>query len=212
MNEVDPQARLDIMVSAMLSCVACPLSENRQNVVPGTGPANANIMFIGEGPGANEDLQGYPFVGKSGRLLDELLNMIGWNRKDVYITNTVKCRPPENRDPFESELKICQENWLDPQIAVIQPSIIVPLGLHALQRVIPGMKIGDARGKTFSRNGFTIFPTYHPAAALRQKRYKEILTEDFKQLPSLINNILNKGLRTTVPPPTTNESHQINLC
>ena len=183
------QTRLELMVSEMHSCQACPLSSNRTNVVPGTGPVDAEIMFIGEAPGKNEDIKGEPFVGQSGKLLDNLLSSIELDRDSVYITNTVKCRPPNNRDPLPSELDTCQDHWLDAQIAIIQPSIIVPLGRHALNRILPGTAIGKSHGKTFQKLGFTIYPIYHPAAGLRQIRYKELLVEDFKNLKTLLSNM-----------------------
>ena len=205
------QTRLELMVSEMLSCRACPLSSDRTNVVPGTGPVDAEIMFIGEAPGANEDIKGEPFVGQSGKLLDNLLSSIELDRDSVYITNTVKCRPPNNRDPLPSELDTCQDHWLDAQIAIIQPKIIIPLGRHALNRILPGTTIGKSHGKTFSKLGFTIFPIYHPAAGLRQIRYKELLVEDFKTLKTLLGN---KREPTTEPKPhhtTTKKNQQINL-
>ena len=212
------QVRLDLMVSGMLSCEACPLASNRTNVVPGTGPADAEIMFIGEAPGAKEDAQGEPFVGQSGKLLDTLLSSIELDRNSVYITNTVKCRPPNNRDPLQSELDTCQDHWLDAQIAIIQPKILVPLGRHALNRILPGTTIGESHGKTFTKTGFTVYPVYHPAAGLRQIRYKELLEEDFRNLDILLRNHsesadiqkISQEAATNIPSSNENNS-QINL-
>ena len=205
MTTESSQVRLDLMVSGMLSCQACPLSSNRTNVVPGTGPADAEIMFIGEAPGAKEDTQGEPFVGQSGKLLDTLLSSIELDRNSVYITNTVKCRPPNNRDPVQSELDTCQDHWLDAQIAIIQPKILVPLGRHALNRILPGTTIGESHGKTFTKMGFTVYPIYHPAAGLRQIRYKELLEEDFKNLSILLKSYLKpEDLQTTSQGSTDN--------
>ena len=216
MSMESSQTRLELMVSEMRSCRACPLSSERTNVVPGTGPIDAEVMFIGEAPGANEDIKGEPFVGQSGKLLDTLLSSIELDRDSVYITNTVKCRPPNNRDPLPSELDTCQDHWLDAQIALIQPRIIVPLGRHALNRILPGTTIGKSHGKTFHKLGFTIYPIYHPAAGLRQIRYKELLIEDFKNLKTLLGNEQepskeSKQNATNQNEFLTNENEQINL-
>lgn len=186
MTTSEAAARLEEMVQAIRSCTACPLAEGRTNTVPGEGPANAEVMLIGEGPGFNEDKQGRPFVGQAGKFLDELLASVGWNREKVYITNTVKCRPPDNRDPLPTELDTCQEHWLDPQIATIQPKVIVTLGRFSLNRLLPGEMISRAHGQSFEKNGIIIYPIYHPAAALHQQRFRAVIMEDFKRLPEII--------------------------
>jgi DNA polymerase len=168
-------------------------------------------MFIGEAPGANEDIKGEPFVGQSGKLLDNLLSSIELDRDSVYITNTVKCRPPNNRDPLPSELDICQDHWLDAQIAIIEPKIIIPLGRHALNRILPGTTIGKSHGQTFSKLGFTIFPIYHPAAGLRQIRYKQLLVEDFKTLKTLLGNKREPTEEPKSHHITAKKNQQINL-
>jgi len=151
---------------AVHACTNCALSEQRTKAVPGEGASNAGIMFIGEGPGYHEDRQGRPFVGPAGQLLDKLLASIGLKRADVYITNMVKCRPPSNRDPFPGEIQACS-GYLDAQVKLIAPRVIVTLGRHSFGRFFPSESISKARGKARTWKGQTIFPIYHPAAAGR---------------------------------------------
>jgi DNA polymerase len=143
-------------------------------------------MFIGEGPGANEDKQGRPFVGASGKFLDELLAQAGVTRADVWITNIVKCRPPGNRDPQLDEIETCTSNYLDAQIKIVNPSIIVTLGRHSMSRFIMNAKITQIHGQMQKVGKRFVIPMFHPAAALHQSRFKPMLLEDFAKLPGLL--------------------------
>ncbi|QAT62734.1 uracil-DNA glycosylase [Acidilutibacter cellobiosedens] len=163
-------------------CHRCDLSQGRTNVVFGEGNKKARLMFIGEGPGYNEDQQGRPFVGKAGQLLDKMIEAIGLKREDVYIANIVKCRPPNNRNPYEEESVICIE-YLRWQVKIINPDIIVCLGAIAARNIIsPDFKITADRGKWIQRGSFYIMPTYHPAALLRDENKKKDSWEDFKKI------------------------------
>jgi len=156
-------------------------------------------MFIGEGPGYNEDQQGRPFVGAAGNLLNELLGMIGLRREDVFITNMVKCRPPQNRDPFPIEIETCS-GYLDGQIAEIKPDAIVPLGRHALGWFFPGGTIGALRAKPRKVGDVTVFPLYHPAAALHNGALKPTLEQDFRKLGDLLARIRQEREKPAAPP------------
>ena len=177
----------DALVQQIHDCTLCTLSEKRTRAVPGEGSRTADIVFIGEGPGFYEDQQGRPFVGPAGKLLDKLLSSIDLKREDVYITNMIKCRPPENRDPLPGEIQACKP-YLDRQLAMIGPKVIVTLGRHSLSRWFPGETIGKARGKPRKRDGVTVYPMYHPAAALRNRSLMSTLESDFKQLLVLLDS------------------------
>lgn len=188
--------KLEDLNKKIKRCEACGLAKTRTNVVPGEGSAQAEIMFIGEGPGKNEDLQGRPFVGSAGNFLNKLLGKIDLKREDVYIANVVKCRPPKNRDPLPEEASVCW-NWLEQQIKIIKPKIIVPLGRHSLLRFFPEANIGEYHGralrKKFGTLGeFIFFPCYHPAAALYNGSLRSVLEKDFKKIPKLIGKINKK--------------------
>lgn len=175
------------------SSQCCHLADARNNIVPGEGNADAEILFIGEGPGKNEDEQGRPFVGQAGQLLNQLLAEIGMKREDVFIANVVKCRPPQNRDPLPEEVETCWP-WLVAQVEIIDPRLIVLLGRHALERFIPGMKISATRGKILRRNvpgiGMKVLmPTYHPAAALYHNQWLVPLKEDFRKIPRILEHL-----------------------
>ena len=146
-------------------------------------------MFIGEGPGYNEDQQGRPFVGQAGQYLEELLASIGFSRDEVYITNMVKCRPPNNRDPFPGEIQACSK-YLDVQIKLVQPRVIVTLGRHSLGKFLPGETIGKTHGKPRQVGNLIVYPIYHPAAALRQHTLRTVLEQDFQAIPSLLQGDL----------------------
>ena len=172
------------------NCEGCDLWKTRNNPVAGEGPVIAKVMFIGEAPGYNEDLQGRPFVGKAGKLLDELLRSVELDRKEIYITNILKCRPPNNRNPQSSEVSSCTP-YLDKQITNIQPSVIASLGNFASSYVLEkygfqAEKIGKIHGKTFHIKNLLfdarIIPLYHPAAAVYNPNIKDILMEDFKSI------------------------------
>ena len=170
------------------ACNKCEIARSRTRVVPGEGPENAEIMFIGEAPGYNEDQQGRPFVGQAGQFLNELLSSVGLKRTDVYITNIVKTRPPNNRDPLPTEINNCKP-WLDRQIEAISPKIIVTLGRYSLARFFPGKTIGQVHGTSVTDNGTTYFAMYHPAAALHQQSLRETLMKDMQKIPVLLTEI-----------------------
>ncbi len=166
-------------------CQKCALSHSRKNAVPGEGPANAEIMFIGEGPGFYENEQGRPFVGAAGHFLDELLAQAGLKRSDVWIGNVVKCRPPGNRDPLPGELAACNE-YLERQIAAIDPKIIITLGRYSMTKFMPGAKISVVHGQMRRVGDRSVIAMFHPAAALHQASLKPAILKDFSQLPMLL--------------------------
>src|SRR5215211_9416920 len=180
------EQKLEKLAKQIKVCTRCELHRSRTEAVPGEGPTHAEIMFIGEGPGANEDKQGRPFVGASGKFLDELLAQAGVTRADVFITNVVKCRPPGNRDPQPIEVETCTSNYLDNQIKIVNPSIIVTLGRHSLNKFLPGAKITEIHGQMQKVGKYFVIPMFHPAAALHQERFKPLLLEDFAKLPELL--------------------------
>lgn len=176
---------LDEIARDVDQCTRCDLHHSRKHGVPGDGPADAAIMFIGEGPGFHENEQGKPFVGAAGQYLDELLASIGMAREDVFIGNVVKCRPPGNRDPQDDELEACSP-FLDRQIQVISPKVIVTLGRFSMAKFFPNAKISQVHGQAMQVRGRLIVPMYHPAAALHQPSLKAIVEHDFEKLPQLI--------------------------
>lgn len=178
-------ADLQALNQQIHACQECALHRARTNAVPGEGAPNASLMFIGEGPGFNEDRQGRPFVGPAGQFLDELLLSIGLKREDVFITNMVKCRPPNNRDPFPGEISSCSR-YLDAQIDSIKPAVIVPLGRHALARWFPRDSISKVRARPRVFDGITLFPLYHPAAALHNSALRATIESDFAKLGALL--------------------------
>ncbi len=176
---------LDTIASEVRVCLRCPLGKERTHAVPGEGPANARIMFIGEGPGYHEDVQGRPFVGASGQYLDELLAGIRLRRKDVFIANVVKCRPPGNRDPEPVELAACRD-YLDRQIALILPEVVVTLGRFSMQRYFPGQSITRIHGQPKRVGDVYYLPLFHPAAALRNPEWRQQMVGDFALIPQLL--------------------------
>jgi uracil-DNA glycosylase family 4 len=182
---VNPVEELKQVAQEVSVCTKCKLHFSRKLAVPGEGPANAEIMFIGEGPGFHENEQGRPFVGAAGRFLDELLNNIGFKRSDVFITNIVKCRPPGNRDPEAEEIASCNE-YLERQILAINPKVIVTLGRFSMGRFLPNAKISDVHGQAMKVKGRLVVAMYHPAAALHQHSLKSTVEEDFSHLPEMI--------------------------
>ena len=180
----------DELQQQCMSCRKCPLCQERTNVVFGVGPKNAEVLFIGEGPGENEDLQGEPFVGRAGKLLDEMLEIIDLSRtKNVYIANMVKCRPPKNRDPLNTEQDACID-WLRNQVALLQPKIIVCLGRISAMRIIKeDFKITQEHGRWFEKNGTLMIALYHPAALLRDPRRKPETFDDLKTLQAKIREV-----------------------
>ena len=168
------------------ACTGCALHESRKNPVPGDGPATAEIMFIGEGPGFHENEQGHPFVGASGKFLDQLLAQASVTRADVFIANVVKCRPPGNRDPLPDELAAC-DAFLEAQIEAINPSIIVTLGRFSMNKFFPGAKISAVHGQMKRIGERFVIPMFHPAAALHQAALKPSILGDFAKLPDQLN-------------------------
>ena len=177
--------------SLIRSCILCDLHKTRKLAVPGTGSGISGLMLIGEGPGFYEDKQGLPFVGRAGKLLDKLLKEISISRKDVFITNVVKCRPPNNRDPLPQELEPCTP-YLEKQIKIFYPRVIVTLGRFSLSHFLPSEKISTSRGRPVNWQGKILFPVYHPAAALRNPQLAETLRKDFQMIPKLLIDSLRK--------------------
>lgn len=174
----------------ILVCTDCALSQSRTKAVPGEGPDNAEIMFVGEAPGWHEDQQGRPFVGQAGQLLDELLKSINLKRANVFIANMVKCRPPGNRDPLPGEIQACRK-FLDEQLLTIRPKVIITLGRHSLGRFFPGETIGKVHGTSKKGNGVIYFAMYHPAAALHQQALRKTLEADILKLPQVLAQLGN---------------------
>lgn len=200
MSEIESVSKnpdLEKISQEIFICQKCQLCQKRLQAVPGNGNIFSRLMFVGEGPGKNEDEQGIPFVGRAGKFLDELLASIDLTRAQVFVTNVVKCRPPENRDPLPEEVTACWP-YLMAQIKIIQPLLIIPLGRHAMYRFLPEtFKISDIHGQAKkminSQTGEfqTYFPLYHPAAALYNPTLRATLISDFKKIPKVLE-ILNK--------------------
>jgi uracil-DNA glycosylase family 4 len=170
------------------ACQRCVLSQGRTHAVPGEGPEDADILFIGEGPGFHEDRQGRPFVGAAGNYLNELLEKIDLKREDVYITNVVKCRPPGNRDPQPEEIDACRP-YLDRQIEMIRPRLIITLGRFSMQRYFPGASISRIHGQPKRVGNVIYYPMFHPAAALHQPRWRSLVEEDMLKIPDLLGRL-----------------------
>jgi DNA polymerase len=202
-------AELQQIAAEVNVCQQCKLHGGRKRAVPGEGPAEAEIMFIGEGPGFHEDQQGRPFVGAAGNLLVELLAAIGLTREQVFIANVVKCRPPGNRDPEPDELKACSA-YLDRQIKALNPKVIVTLGRYSMERFFPGAKISSIHGEARKVGGRLVVAMFHPAAALHQAKYREPLFEDFRKLPELIASAA-KAPAAPPPKPDEPENKQLSL-
>jgi uracil-DNA glycosylase len=177
---------LEKIAADVRGCPLCKLARTRKNAVPGEGQISAKIMFIGEAPGRSEDEKGKPFVGAAGRILDDLLKKAGIERSQVFITNIVKCRPPNNRVPEEDELIACRP-YLDRQIALIKPKVICILGRTAYSSILGGSSITANRGKIVERSGQKYFSTFHPAAVIYNKSLRSRLEDDLKKLAEEIN-------------------------
>ena len=175
------EQRLQEIRQEVTTCQLCQLARERLNAVPGEGPSKVDIMFIGEAPGFHENRQGKPFVGQAGQFLSELLQAAGLEREQVFITNVVKCRPPNNRDPLPEELKACQR-YLDEQIALLDPEVIVTLGRISMAKFITDGRISAIHGRTHNVNGRKVVTMYHPAAALHQPDLRGSLLRDFANL------------------------------
>ncbi|HUN22408.1 MAG TPA: uracil-DNA glycosylase [Anaerolineales bacterium] len=193
-------------------CQACGLASGRTRSVPGSGPLTARVMFIGEGPGFNEDKQGLPFVGQAGKLLEQMLAKITLNRTDVYITNVVKCRPPNNRDPLPEELAACG-NYLDRQLLLIRPELIVTLGRFSMARWFANEKISIIHGKPKRFDKTVVMPLFHPAAALRNPQWLKLLEEDFLKIPRILAKLDAEKAQATPSPatPSPTSGEQLTL-
>jgi DNA polymerase len=187
---LEPVDLLALIAKETSACTKCDLQHSRKNAVPGAGPQNAEIMFVGEGPGFHENEQGLPFVGPAGKFLDELLEKVALPRDEVFITNVVKCRPPNNRDPLAEELAAC-DGFLERQIAAINPKVIVTLGRFSMQKYLPNAKISQAHGQAVRVKGRLVVPFYHPAAALHQPSLRSAVEADFARLPEWIEKAGN---------------------
>ena len=192
-------------------CTDCPLSQTRTNAVPGEGPDNADLMFIGEGPGYHEDRQGRPFVGPAGQFLDGLLASIGTNRREVFIANMIKCRPPQNRDPMPNEISACQK-YLQRQIELVNPKLIVTLGRFSLGYFFPGESISKARGRLREKDGRRLYPVMHPAAGLRRQELRASIVQDFQAIPSLLEQAVpSTSVETDVEQQESDSPEQLSL-
>ena len=185
----DKGSTLAALNAEIAECPDCELSLTRTLTVPGEGHPDGDIMFIGEAPGYNEDQQGRPFVGQAGQFLDQLLSSIGLRRADVFIANVIKCRPPQNQDPLPHQLKAC-EKWLQRQLEIIGPKVIVTLGRYSMAKYFSGQTISRIHGQPRRVGGLLIVPMYHPAAALHQGGLRRTIEEDFKKLPPLLESEL----------------------
>ncbi len=200
---MNPGEELEAVAAEVAVCTDCKLHHSRKNAVPGEGPVDADLVFIGEGPGFHENEQGRPFVGAAGKFLDELLANIGLSREEVFICNVIKCRPPGNRDPQIEEIQACSK-YLDRQIAAINPKVIITLGRFSMARYFPNARISSIHGRASVIDGRLVVPMYHPAAALHQPSLRRIVEQDFTLLPDLIA----RGQKVPAPekkPPTDPE-------
>ena len=207
------QAHLDRIAAQVEACRLCRLHVTRTRGVPGTGPATARIMAIGEAPGEREDREGKPFVGQAGQLLTRLLEEVGLSREDIFTTNVIKSRPPSNRDPLPDEVTACAP-YLDQQIAVIQPQVILLLGRHALQRMVPDAPgISRCHGGVLQVGGRSYMPLYHPAAALYQSSLLSTLRDDFQRLRQHLDRLkaANTGPAVPAGEPSTEVAEQLGL-
>jgi uracil-DNA glycosylase len=190
-TEAERRTALDDVAAEVRVCTRCRLHEGRTQAVPGEGHPSTEVVFVGEGPGFNEDRQGRPFVGAAGSFLAELLGSVGWRRDEVFITNIVKCRPPGNRDPEPDEVAACAP-YLRRQLEALDPALVVTLGRHSLARFVPGGRIGQAHGTTrpvdpeTGARDASVFAMYHPAAALHQGSLRQTLLDDMAHVPAAL--------------------------
>jgi uracil-DNA glycosylase len=190
-TDAERRAALEAIAAEVRDCTRCRLHATRTHAVPGEGDASTEVVFVGEGPGQNEDREGRPFVGRAGALLVKLLGHIGWSRDDVFITNIVKCRPPGNRDPEPDEVEACAP-YLQRQLEVLDPAVIVTLGRHSMGRFMPGARISQAHGTTRPADpatgaaDATVFAMYHPAAALRTPAIERESYDDVASVPAVL--------------------------
>lgn len=191
----DTASLMDKISDEIRTCTLCRLCESRTNTVPGAGSSTAEIVFIGEGPGKTEDELGIPFCGASGRFLDELLESIQLRRDEVFITNIVKCRPPANRDPLPDEKTVCTSSYLNRQLELINPKLIVTLGRHALTHFIPDLKISEVHGQPKRYRNHVYLALYHPAVALYNGAMRITLQEDFLNIPRVLKTLSKTTLQ-----------------
>ncbi len=191
MTDAERREALDAIAREVAVCTGCRLHEGRTRAVPGEGSADTEVVFVGEGPGFNEDRQGRPFVGRAGDLLVRLLGTLGWRREDVFITNVVKCRPPDNRDPEPDEIVACAP-FLRRQLAILDPALVVTLGRHSMGRFMPGARIGQVHGTyrpadpALGAADALVYAMYHPAAALRSAEVERQSYEDAAGIPAAL--------------------------
>lgn len=208
MTEAERRTALEAIAAEVRACTACRLHEGRTQAVPGEGHPSTEVLFVGEGPGFNEDRQGRPFVGAAGAFLTELLGSVGWRRDEVFITNVVKCRPPENRDPEPDEIAACAP-FLRRQMEALDPALIVTLGRHSMGRFMPGARIGQVHGTTRAADPETgareaqVFAMYHPAAALHQGSLRQTLLDDMARVPAALVAARERRAATATPPGAT---------
>ena len=194
MTELERRVALGAIAAEVRDCTRCRLHETRTRAVPGEGDPSTEVVFVGEGPGFNEDREGRPFIGRAGDLLVKLLASLGWQRSDVFITNVVKCRPPDNRDPEPDEVAACAP-YLKRQLEILDPALIVTLGRHSMGRFMPGARISQAHGTTGAvdpasgARDATVFAMYHPAAALRGAAVERQSYEDVARVPRVLLDV-----------------------
>ena len=206
-----PNSSLEQLHAEVRACTKCGLHATRTQAVPGVGPQPADIMIVGEAPGFNEDRQGEPFVGAAGKLLDTLLARIGLSRGDVYITNVLKCRPPQNRDPMPNEAEACSP-YLVRQLALIQPKVVLILGRHALERLLPGQgSISRIHGSLVKRGDVAYVPLFHPAAALHNGALVADLERDFDRVKAYLDKLLAPPPPPEPLPVPREEAEQLRL-
>lgn len=210
MTRDERQAALDEIANEVRACTRCRLAEGRTRAVPGEGDPDTEVVFVGEGPGFNEDREGRPFVGRAGGMLVRLLGSVGWQREDVFITNVVKCRPPDNRDPQPDEIAACAP-YLARQLAVLDPAVVVTLGRFSMATFMPGARIGQVHGtsaavdpETGARNALA-FAMYHPAAALRSPSVEKDSFEDMTRVPAVLVRARERREGIDTPPPSAPE-------
>jgi len=191
---------LSDLYKEMAGCRLCEIAKTRTKVVPGEGSENAEILFIGEAPGYHEDQMGRPFVGPAGQLLDKLLASIDLKRHQVHIVNVIKCRPPNNREPSQTEIENCRP-WLDKQIEILNPKMIVTLGRYSMARFFPNKSISKIHGTGLKMNGIIYFAMYHPAAALHQQSLKQTLEDDMLKIPKYLSELQKPVEVKPEPPP-----------
>jgi uracil-DNA glycosylase len=205
MIATDKKSALAALNAEIAECAGCELSTTRTRTVPGEGRFDAEIAFIGEAPGYYEDQQGRPFVGPAGQFLDQLLGSIGLRRPDVFIGNVIKCRPPQNQDPLPHQIRACEE-WLQRQLEIIDPKLVVTLGRYSMAKFFPGQSISRIHGQVRRVGELLVVPMYHPAAALHQGSLRRTIEDDFKKLPPVLKSALKDEEEERAP-----ETQQMKL-